>query len=291
MKKKQVFLTSGKKQEVISSYMVASLPEKLTTGNIHSIFKTSLNIKVNNRLYNFSTLGMPLSAHGCLLAPHTVQHLLAASKVGDLFRVSDEIITFYTTAEIIKIDVSTLAAVDLSIPAVQLSLASISERPLFKVLSKISFSEKIGLESRGNNQDAFEMLQNPAAYEKTEVETFVQLLIGRGKGLTPSGDDILMGYLLVRKAFGRMLYIEPFLQQKVNESLTTDISEAYYRALFAGSASSLFVELILSLEDTKEDVEELIHTISLYGHTSGYDTLFGCYLGLRSLINETETRI
>lgn len=42
---------------------------------------------------------------------------------------------------------------------------------------------------------------------------------------------------------------------------------------------------LLSLidSDSNEVIKNLISLITRYGHTSGYDTLYGCYLGLKSL--------
>lgn len=121
------------------------------------------------------------------------------------------------------------------------------------------------------------------------IKSSVHHLIGRGKGLTPSGDDLLIGYTMIRKAFIGRDYFEEILRQGVETQSTTDISEAFYGGVLNGYVSSLFISLILAVQQkTYEEAKTLIDRIVHYGHTSGYDTLFGFYLGLQSLINDAK---
>ena len=289
MQKRMELLMALPNHEVISSFMLQSLPDADTTGRVHSVFKTSFNINVKDKLFNFSSQGMPLSAHGCLLNEAKIKQLLAACKVGNAIRVNKTIITFYASHEIIKIKLDQLNEVDLRIPIIQKGPREISESVLYSTLGLLQLEEKIGLDTGDKIKEIFTVLKRPSNYNENEIKNAVQLLIGRGKGLTPSGDDILMGYLMVKKAFGRKASIEDLIKNEMSREITTEISEAYYQALFLGSISSLFVQLILSLLASEEQVVlELINQIGLYGHTSGNDTLFGFYLGLQSLINEME---
>ncbi|MCP6565375.1 DUF2877 domain-containing protein, partial [Klebsiella pneumoniae] len=73
-------------------------------------------------------------------------------------------------------------------------------------------------------QSIYDALSNPHGDAKTEL----RYLIGRGQGLTPSGDDMLVGMLFVH-------FIRPFIQpqhlteieQLVDEPLTTLVSQTF----------------------------------------------------------------
>ena len=112
-------------------------------------------------------------------------------------------------------------------------------------------------------------------------------MIGRGAGLTPSGDDVLLGFTMIRRAFDAEDYFGKLLKEGTYESNTTAISMAYYESLFAGYINSLFVGLISSIEiENINIIQSIIELGTRYGNTSGYDTLFGVFLGLQSLMNE-----
>lgn len=271
-------------QETISHFMKSSLPEKDTTGSIHSVFKNSLNIIVEGQLFNFSSKGMPLSAYGCLLEKSKILHLLSVCKVGDVVRINKNKISFYTKREIIKIDLYSLHTVNLAIPEIQIPLHQLTESVFYSTLKSIDFEKKLGIDFSEEVKEAFALLRNPSQYAENDIESTVHILMGRGKGLTPSGDDILMGYLAVEKAFRKESFIEKVIRKKSIKQITTEISAAYYEALFSNSISHLFVDLFLSFHISDESkILALFHKIDRYGHTSGNDTLFGVYLGLQSL--------
>lgn len=277
-------------KETKSSFLSLSLPVERKMGKVHSVFKTSFNVMIDETLVNFSQQGMSLSAHGCLLDNQTMNQLLDACKPGDLVRLTDgQVFSFYTTKGILKVDLSKMTEIDLSIPKITLPLSDIPDTNVYSVLDLMSFEQLIGLETEGQAQEAFEVLRTLPNRSEQEIKENVKFLIGRGKGLTPSGDDILGGFTMMRKAFLENDAFELILKEAIQKRSTTDISKAYYEGIITGFISSLFGTLIEALENTNEvEVQELIRLIGKYGHTSGYDTLFGMYLGLQSLIIQME---
>lgn len=94
---------------------------------------------------------------------------------------------------------------------------------------------------------------------------------------------------MIRKSFLEKDNFQEYVKEKLKVQKTTDISEAYYNALFSGYVSSLFLTFLSAFETNETlNTNQLIKLIGKYGHTSGYDTLLGMYLGLQSLINEME---
>lgn len=276
-------------KETKSRFLSLSLPTNRQMGKVHSVFQTSFNVLVNDTLFNFSQQGMSLSAHGCILDRKTMNELLEVCKPGNLVKVDKGVFSFYTSNGVLRVDVSQMNEIDLSIPMVNMPRFAISHSALYTALKAVSFDEEIGLKREGKTEEAFATLRKVFQHPQEEHIKAIKYLIGRGKGLTPSGDDMLVGFTMIRKAFIGVDAFEKTLEESVATRSTTDISRAYYKSFFAGYVSSLFISLIESTESKEQaDVFKLIERIGRYGHTSGYDTLFGVYMGLQSLINETE---
>ena len=93
-------------------------------------------------------------------------------------------------------------------------------------------------------------------------------MTGRGKGLTPAGDDILLGYALIE-------YLHKKSIKLIYGNYTTDISKQYFDAFNRGYVNEYMFDLF------SKDVEEAVLNITKIGHTSGYDLLFGIFLGIK----------
>ncbi|MEJ7542084.1 DUF2877 domain-containing protein [Staphylococcus intermedius] len=100
-------------------------------------------------------------------------------------------------------------------------------------------------------------------------------LVGRGNGLTPTGDDILVGLLYSH-------FIQPFIapvhfqtmMTLIAQERTTIISENFLNLALQG----IFSSRISQLNDTVSD--EAIQALVEVGSSSGKDTLYGIYIGL-----------
>lgn len=109
-------------------------------------------------------------------------------------------------------------------------------------------------------------------------------MIGRGKGLTPSGDDMFVGILWVHHLYP--IFCESFqrnLEDLIFDGhLTTDVSENYFKAAFSGYYSSTLIALSHSLIGplNKGVIFNCIRDIASCGHTSGADILAGIAWGL-----------
>lgn len=107
----------------------------------------------------------------------------------------------------------------------------------------------------------------------------IELLIGLGPGLTPSGDDFLCGamaalhylrYARIAEQFA--LHTLPFAVRGTNL-----ISAAYLRCAAAGEASSVLFDALESLitVDVEARFALRLDAINTVGHTSGWDSLAG----------------
>jgi len=117
---------------------------------------------------------------------------------------------------------------------------------------------------------------------KSDLEGALQAgksILGRGGGLTPSGDDWISGFLLY---FARTDQASPFIRA-LGQSLTTmafesttKISANRIEAACLGWSESLFLEVIDSLLVSDAVISNLtIEHLINFGHSSGVDTCVG----------------
>jgi hypothetical protein len=108
-------------------------------------------------------------------------------------------------------------------------------------------------------------------------------LVGYGGGLTPSGDDLLAGFLLYHVRSDMASSRERMFVRSLGESLTelayqktTWISANRIEAACRGWSESVFLELLDHLFDNSVELPHQL-TIRLlgFGHSSGVDTLIG----------------
>jgi len=113
-------------------------------------------------------------------------------------------------------------------------------------------------------------------------------LLGLGEGLTPSGDDLLVGLLVVLHMTGRLKAVLPspmhyrFLKEVT--AGTSDLSGEFIRCALEGEFCEPVVLLVRSLFAREQHAWPL-HAVSLaaMGHSSGIDAMVGIVLGCRLL--------
>ncbi|MBC2161379.1 carbamate kinase [Listeria booriae] len=110
------------------------------------------------------------------------------------------------------------------------------------------------------------------------VEQTLRYFIGRGSGLTPSGDDMLVGILLVGHVSGT--FTEMLHRLITTEQLTTDISQTYLKYALKGQFSDTLIALYKAFQ-TGEDTQALTQRVYQNGHTSGIDTIAGVALAMK----------
>ena len=124
-------------------------------------------------------------------------------------------------------------------------------------------------------------------YELTDAAA-VASLIGLGPGLTPSGDDILIGYMAglwctVQARSERAQYISSLGERIIHLShQTNDISRTYLYHAVGGQISSRLANLAEAICRGADpgSLHETAETAMSIGHTSGMDTVSGLLVGL-----------
>ncbi len=265
---------------VISS-LLPPLIHKIETGRVHSLFKRGINIEFDDTHLFLSAMSEPLSAFGINIAPDKLAYVKSIVRVSDLVVKKQHALVIYGESDIIAIHYDDLSVVDLSFPTISCKQQAVTETVLYQVLEKSKLTEQIGLVIDDTAAEQIERLIHLPKQDKQKQLALIDYFLGRGLGLTPSGDDLLMGYTMAVMAFQVSQDWLDCLAYKVSENKTTYISTAYFHALIHDHLSENFVALVKLLDIKKQaTVETAIKKIQQYGHTSGYDTLYGFWLGL-----------
>jgi hypothetical protein len=109
----------------------------------------------------------------------------------------------------------------------------------------------------------------------------VPLLVGRGSGLTPAGDDVLCGWFAIHHAAGVGV---PEVERAVADLLwrTTTLSATLLDCAMHGEVIPEFARLVRAL-DEPADLPAAVDALVAVGHTSGRALLAGAELALGSL--------
>ncbi len=149
------------------------------------------------------------------------------------------------------------------------------------------FGESMGTFLTTEKKEVEELYQ-AFSKPKEEAEITIKRWIGRGRGLTPSGDDFLMGLLYIDRICP--ILEMPFLQSlRVLTDLqyTTDISGHYYHCALEGYFNYVLVELLDALiQKNSPQIKMCIDRIKMIGSTSGCDMMLGMAAGINFIKGE-----
>ena len=162
------------------------------------------------------------------------------------------------------------------------SNAEIIARDLFHADGKTrsGLSEKISVAMRS--------LLDAAAHLNSAALSSICSLIGLGAGLTPAGDDLLVGFLgglwcSVQDNPERLQFVSNLGEAVLQHShLTNDISRTYLNCAAQGQISSLLADLAaaISLGENSDRLLNVLETAMCVGHTSGMDAVTGLLIGI-----------
>jgi len=107
----------------------------------------------------------------------------------------------------------------------------------------------------------------------------VLALLGRGDGLTPSGDDVLAGWMVARYATERSLTPVVDVVLRAAADRTTRLSATLLRRAAEGEAIRVCRDLLLALR-SGSGVDAARDRLLRIGHTSGAALALGISLGL-----------
>lgn len=264
---------------VISDYLLP-LTKFGTIGFVHSIFEHSFNLKIGQQLINIANYNEYLSCFGLFVPIDSFADIKPYIKQGDHIKIKTDRIVFYNQEQIKVLFLSDYEVVSLKVTATNLEKESLHF--LQQLLVAANLEEQIGIIQDAKFLAIKEQLVHP---QKADWATITKFLIGRGKGLTPSGDDILVAYTFIASVNGAEYAHDLAAELAVQKGRTTDISWAYIKSCMAGYVNLLIYQLYLDLKANEtEKFEKDIQRIMTVGHTSGKDMCYGIYLGVTALL-------
>jgi len=120
--------------------------------------------------------------------------------------------------------------------------------------------------------------------DRTGLEEVLAKIIGFGPGLTPSGDDVILGISLVRTVFGRARRgASDMWEAGVRNNLhkTSDLSAFFIKQALEGSAyEAVEHALFCMLTEEPCELKDAINRLLSVGAMSGCDIGLGMYLAL-----------
>ena len=112
----------------------------------------------------------------------------------------------------------------------------------------------------------------------------MRYFLGRGMGLTPSGDDLLVGLLSIDSGYSLLdnRFRTILLELLETKSLTTIVSETYLRYAAQHKYSTTIVSFVGELNEhyTGSQIKVDFKNILTNGSTSGLDTMTGMLFGI-----------
>ena len=257
--------------------------------SIHSVFESAVNLRAGPRLINCST-GVISVPNGIEMTPADLRRLQRLRTTPHEVLEWCPVDRAFTsrTGNVVIASTPRTVVFDTALPTASGGDLHVSADGLIAHLARARAHTGLG-------QDWFALTNDPtlidavASLRGGRVDEAVIRWLGRGRGLTPSGDDVLVGMLTALQFSGAvdsssLVRLRAFLEVAARR-LTTDVSAEYLHYACRGMASGMVRELLVALDRSNAVATlDAVDRLSRYGHTSGMDCVLGVVLGL------TETR-
>ena len=274
---------------------------KNKSGYVHSVFNNGLNIRMGSHLYFIGTTKNGQLPFGIHLDQQAIQLLVTITKVETAVVWHDETEQLYFENGLI-IEMEKGNSYHNELHTVNESKATILHNLETFLSLLVNYGELTGLgvdieqfmvdyatgeKNVSQKIDRLYTLMDAAFSDDQEkIENVVRYFLGRGEGLTPSGDDHIVGLLAIHAvtdAFHPM-FIETIKKIVESESITTDVAKEYLTYALQGEFGSPVSEVIMQLaQEGSINLEYSMLKLLPMGHSSGVDTAFGILIGILTI--------
>lgn len=244
-------------------------------GMVHSVFSSSLNVELAGKLVCLEPRSRPLSWAGLAIPNDVLSALVRSARRGDGVTMRAGILQVETRDLTVRVRLATLERVPLSVRGV--CTASECLVALGGQLRRRSLRARSGLAGDAAFEEASRVLVSSRS-TRLDLAHAVDSIIGRGPGLTPTGDDVLVGCCAGLWALGCADEFVGLLP--LERGRTTDVSRSQLVAVSQGCVSeALFRVIRLAAGGAPiTGLERALSTAEATGHTSGVDALLGLEL-------------
>jgi len=240
---------------------------------VHSVFSAAVNLRAGDRLITCTSSG-DRAPHGLDLSP------AALDRLRQLGRTRDAVVQWRAD----QTDDTRPLLYDPAVPSLSEDAARAGARELLDRLTQSRPATGFGTAWPDLVADP-ELIAAITSVRRGRVDDAVVACLGRGPGLTPSGDDVLVGALAASWSVGaidaeRSEDLAVALETQARRR-TTDVSVEYLHYACRGMATGAVRALLTALAD--RDIASVIGAVARlrrFGHTSGMDTLLGIVIAL-----------
>ncbi len=292
----------------VSKEIYHILGEK-ATGSVHSVFNRSFNLIFGNDLIHIGAAENGMAPFGIGIGQMDAQMLIKKAVPGQpvVWHGKSKTLHF-SGGEILSLQSASSA--DHFLPAVTFEQSTLRNnfRYLADKLYDVPWQTGIAATDAEKKRIIDELTtrmpaetESPVIKELRQLQVFINggcqdaepvfdYWIGRGAGLTPSGDDILTG---VCAAFAALIPDRPhwiealasYLKQ-YGEKRTTAVSVAYLSYAAGNQFHSHLIQLMESLlQPDQQQIALALEEMKKMGHTSGTDTMIGVLAGISVILS------
>lgn len=260
-----------------------SFPTKATNWVVHSTFDKTFNLtnlKQPEMLALMAT-GEKIVPGGIYLSQKDFREIQHALPKVESIKSTENQLLIETVGADWEITISPKEQTILSVKGIKSGQAEKLLAAAQNISAVTGFSYPLASFCEPQNNPYFQMMQE--FNQGNELQKVVDYLIGRGRGLTPAGDDFLLGWLFVEGLDDQSTTLAKAIYNRVtNNQFTTDVSRNFLTRAINGEFSQPLLAVADFLTETENtyDLAELIQAVVDYGSTSGLDTLAGILSGL-----------
>lgn len=259
--------------------------------HVHSKYKNSFNIQDEGKqqLVVITTTNYPFVPSGIYVEVNDFSQLLTTIRVGEEINWEQQCLHFSENHLVLMHGKQYSSVIEIA-------------EKLLKTTQEKLFTFTNTLRKETGSQHALnqflegvhpfnEAVQQLCSENKSQQKIGIDFLLGRGMGLTPSGDDMMVGHLAARLLLKEEstkltnLLLTELLSER---SLTTDVSKHYLLCGLSKRFSEPVIDLVntLTTNSSKEQIEETVEAVIKVGHTSGVDLLAGFLTTIKFFSNK-----
>lgn len=291
--------------EEYHQHIPLSFPDK-QGGKVHSTFANGLNISFGDRLLFIGTKKNGQLPFGIHLQMDALKQLLALIRKQESFvwDATKQQLHGVTAPVIVSLQNATPFTNELPHIPVHFILASFptilsvvmeeGEQTGLDIVAESflwEYAQQIDPQTEVEQKMRY-LLAHISSKNRQEIVSVLRYFIGRGKGLTPSGDDTFVGLLAVHHAANicSPSFLALLTELVEKERLTTDVGREYLRYALKGNFSSTIVDIMNDIKEENTTMLALhLRELLSMGHHSGLDTAFGMLVGILALKASSPT--
>lgn len=283
-------------------------------GHVHSVFNTSFNLSFGGHLVHVGALESGLAPFGIGMEKANA-HLLTALVAADLEVYWDSNSMSVQFPKGISLSLVEVKWTKHKMQPFTYEYPSLVESYTFLANRLLQDDWKIGLAETEEEKkrivhylldpsstivdiqvlDKLEALEDLVSHRELDAENVFDYWIGRGLGLTPSGDDCITGICAVLSAFegadqSFMHKLRSYLDER-GRKRTTHIALEYLLYASENKFHSHLLQLCYVLDKPRgSEFLKAIEELKEIGHTSGADTLVGMLIGMKAAVIHKKER-